>query len=147
MAVTREAAIEALASVLKNAYAFGAVTRRVDSPNTLAAPGTPGLGIIVHSESYSRPSPNRPPVRKMKVMAIIYIDASGPANVNIIPDAILNPIKDAFDAALAPDNAVTGLCTLGGVVYAAYISGDVEQAPGDMTGKGLAAMPVEIILP
>jgi hypothetical protein len=145
--VTREAAIEALFTTLSGAYAFGVATRRLDSPETIATPGAPGLGLVVHSESYKRPSPNVPPARKMLVKAIIYIDASGEANANLIPDAILNPIKDAFDAALKPDNLVTGLCTLGGVVYSAIINGEVIQAPGDKTGKGLAVMPIEILLP
>lgn len=148
MAVTREAAIEALFAALSGAYAFGVATRRVEEPSALSSPGgAPGLGLIVHSESYVRPSPNVPPKRKMMVKAIIYIDASGEANANVIPDAVLNPIKDAFDAALAPDNKVTGNCTLGGVVYSAILNGEVIQAPGDRTGKGLAVMPIEILLP
>ena len=146
MAVTREAAMEALFSKLSAAYAFGATTRRVDTPEALASPGSaPGLGLIVHSESYERQSLNLPPKRKMRALAIIYIDVGGEANA--IPDAVLNPVKDAIDAALLPDNKVTGLCTLGGVVYSAIVKGEVVQAPGDKTGKGLAVIPVEIILP
>jgi hypothetical protein len=147
VAVTRETAIEALFTALKSAYAFGEATRRLDSPDTIARRGVPGLGLVVHSESYVRSSPNLPPKRKMLVKAIIYIDASGDEYANVIPDAVLNPIKDAFDAALKPDNQVTGNCTLGGVVYSAIINGEVIQAPGDKTGKGLAVMPIEILLP
>jgi hypothetical protein len=147
MAVTREQAMEALFTTLSGAYAFGLATRRIDSPDTLAKPGFPGLGLVVHSEGYTRKSPNVPPIRKMLVKAIIYVDASGYENANVIPDAVLNPIKDAFDGALTPDNLVEGRCTLGGVVYSAIINGEVIQAPGDKTGKGLAVMPIEIILP
>jgi len=145
MAVTREAAIEALFAKLSGAYTFGVATRRPTMPSQLASSGGgPGFALVIDREVYERKI-NMPPVRTIHAKAIIYVDVG--ANANAIPDAILNPIKDAFDAALAPDNRVTGLCTLGGVVYAAYIRGEVIQAPGDMTGKGLALMPVEVILP
>ena len=145
MAATREQAIEALAARLATAYAFGTVTRRVTSPTTLGQPGAPGLGIVVHHESYHRPALNVPPRRTMFVSAIVYVATGN--NANAIPDAILNPIKDAIDAALARDNFATGFCTLGGVVEACGIRGEVVQAPGDQLGQGLALIPIEIVLP
>ena len=153
MAVTREAAIEALFAKLSSAtwgssQTFGLKTRRLIAPEQMAAPGSaPGLALVVHHEKTSRPSPTRPPVRTVTAVAVVYIDVSGQANVNVIPDAVLNPIKDAVEAALGVDSGQTGTCTLGGAVYAAFVSGETIQAAGDATGKGLAVIPIDIILP
>jgi hypothetical protein len=54
---------------------------------------------------------------------------------------------DRLDQALAPDNLLTGRCTLGGMVYSCIMDGDVEKAPGDVTGKSLAVVPISIVLP
>ncbi|RBP03809.1 hypothetical protein DFR50_14257 [Roseiarcus fermentans] len=145
MATTREQAIEALFATLSSAYPFGAATRRLAAPEQLATPGKPGFGLVVHHEAYHRPNLNVPPRRTLTALAVIYV-ATG-ANPNGVPDALLNPIKDAFDAALAPDNVQTGTCTLGGLVFACGIRGDVVQAPGDKTGAGLAVIPIDIVLP
>ena len=142
---TREQVMEALQTRLQGAYSFGAVTRRLVSPETIASPGAPALVLIKHHEEYSRKSPSVPPVRTMTIMAIVYIDVG--TNVNAITDAVINPIQDAIDAALVPDDYVNGRCTLGGLVFSAMIKGEVIAAPGDKTGKGLAILPIEIVLP
>jgi hypothetical protein len=144
---TREAAIGALFTRLCGAYAFTQTTRRLASPETIAAPGEPALALVPQpvGEIYHAPSPNVPPIRKLALFAIVYVDAG--ADPNEIPETLLNPIKDAIDAALVADNPTTGRCTLGGLVYSVRIQGNVEGAPGDKTGKGLAVIPIEIVLP
>ena len=116
---TREAVIAALFARLTGAYAFAATTRRIASPNTMAAPGAPALGIVTAYETYHSPSPNAPPRRTMTVLALVYINTG--LDPNGIPDAVLNDIQDAIDAALKADDATTGRCTLGGLVYSAAI--------------------------
>ncbi len=144
MTATRESVMAALLAKLTGAFAFGAVTRRLVSPETIATPGKPALVLIEHHEEYEQ-RPAQPPRRKMSVMAILYIDTG--SDPNAIPDAVLNPIQDAIDAALAPDAPHLGRCTLGGLVDSVVISGSVIKAPGDKTGKGLAIIPIEITIP
>ena len=103
---TREQAMEALQTRLQSAYSFGAVTRRLVSPETIASPGAPALVLIKHHEDYTRKGPTVPPIRTMTVMAIVYIDVG--SNVNAIPDSVINPIQDAIDTALLPDDSTTG---------------------------------------
>lgn len=155
MSVSREIALEALVAWLSTATwgspaeSFALVTRRLAAPEQMATPGSPGLAVIVHREHTNRQGPTRPPIRTMSVLAIVYIDVGD--DETAIPDALLNPIKDALDALFDPlslPNAVTdGRCTLGGTVFAAFISGETIQAPGDTTGKGIAMVPIDIILP
>lgn len=126
-------------------FAPGAATRRLYSPETFAKPGVPALFLITHHETYKRPNPSSPRNLVLDVSAIVYIDVSN--DLNAIPDAILNPIEDQIDQALAPDSTPTGLCTLGGAVYSCIINGEVIRAPGDKTGKGLAVIPIQLVLP
>ena len=146
MAVTREAALAALQTALSSAAAFGKVTRRLLAPEQMCAVGAPGLALVVHHEGYHRGNLNQPPRRTLTVSAIIYVDA-GASNPNAVPDSLLNPILDGLDAALQPDDFTTGFCTLGALVFAAAIRGEVIRAPGDKTGKGVAIVPIEIVLP
>ena len=73
---TREQAMEALQTRLQSAYSFGAVTRRLVSPETIASPGAPALVLIKHHEDYTRKGPTVPPIRTMTVMAIVSIDVA-----------------------------------------------------------------------
>jgi hypothetical protein len=145
MSTTREQAMEALQTLLTGAYSWGAVTRRNQSPEQIASPSNPGLVLVKHSEQYERQSPSQPPRRTMVVIAAVYIDVG--TNVNAIPDAVLNPIQDAIDTALAPDDPSSNRCTLGGRVFSVMIKGTIINAPGDKIGKGIALIPIEIILP
>lgn len=143
--VTREQIMATLLTKLKAAYTWGAVTRRLVSPETIATPGAPALVLIKHHEEYMRKGPASPAIRKLTVMAVVYIDTG--SDPNAIPDAVLNPIQDAIDTALAPDDPATGRCTLGGLVFSVMINGGVIGAPDDKTGKGLAIVPIEICIP
>ena len=143
--VTREQAVEALLAKLQTVATFKTVTRRNRRPDTILAAATPALMLLEHSDAYpARPS-NAPPVRRLMLRAMIYVDTGN--DQNAVPSAILNPILDAIDAALAPDDPARGQCTLGGLVQSVVIAGTIIRAPGDVTGKSLAAVPLEILLP
>lgn len=142
---TREAAIEALFAKLSPLVTAGRATRRLYNPETFCKPGETALFLITHHETYSRPAPNSPRKLVLDVSAIIYVNVSN--DLNAIPDAVLNPIEDAVDNALAPDNTPTGMCTLSGTVYSCIINGEVTRAPGDKTGQGLAVIPIQLTLP
>lgn len=137
--------MEALQALLQTAPGIGQVSRRNRAPEAMASPDAPGFALVKSHETYVRLSPKTPPKRTLHVLGIIYIDV-GPDD-NAIPDAVLNPLQDAIDAALAPDDYQTGCCTLGGLVEWVVIKGEVTCAPGDVTGKGLAVIPFEILIP
>jgi hypothetical protein len=42
---------------------------------------------------------------------------------------------------------MTNLCRLGGLVASLTINGEVIKAPGDISGKSLAIVPIRILLP
>ena len=144
-AATREQIMAALLTRLQGTGQFTVVTRRNAAPETIATPGQPALVLVKHHERYEKKTTTLKPVRVMIVLAIIYIDVGAVANA--IPDSILNPIQDAIDTALAPDNPQYNTCTLGGLAQSCLINGEVISAPGDKTGKGTVIIPIEITLP
>ncbi|MEI9917085.1 MAG: hypothetical protein WDN29_16280 [Methylovirgula sp.] len=48
---------------------------------------------------------------------------------------------------LTPNRAQNGLIHLGGLAYSVIIDGETETAPGDITGKAIAVVPITILLP
>lgn len=144
MSASRNTIMNALATRLQGAAPWGVVSRRNRAPSSVAAVNQPALLLLRHSEHYAARGPNMPSVRMINVFAAVYIDTG--TDETAIPDAIVADLQDAVDAALAAD-VPQGYCTLGGLVQSAKIAGTVTLAPGDVTGKGLALIPIEIILP
>lgn len=142
---TREQALAALLAVLSATADFKLVSRRNRSPESITADQSPALFLIETGESYVRPAPNQPPRRTLQVDAIFYNDVG--SDPNAIPTAVINAALDALDTAMRPDNQLTGLFTIGGLVYSATIVGEVRKESGAKTGRAIAAAPIEIILP
>lgn len=145
MTTTREQAITALFNKLGAAYAFKTVGRRIRDPEDVADTKRPALYVVEHDYEYHRPGDNLPPIRSLMAWAVVYTSAG--SDQSIIPAQEQNNILDAIDTALAPDPWTDGFQTLGGIVYAALIDGTVERDSGDMTGKGMLAIPIKIIFP
>jgi len=145
MTATREQVMTALLAKLGAAYAFGVVGRRLRDPNNIAVTSQPALFLLKHSEHYAARGPNMPSVRTLHLLAAVYISVG--QDEAAIPDAVLNPIQDAIDAALAADDPTRNFCTLGGLVQSVKIVGEVTCAPGDITGRGLAMIPIDVIIP
>lgn len=118
------------------------ISRRNRAPETLSPSLTPALMLIGHREQFERPSLSSPPKITLHILAILYIDVGN--DENAIPDAILNNLLDEITAALEPDDRNLGRLTLHGLVQSVTIDGEITKAPGDVTGKGLAVIPITI---
>ena len=142
---SRETIINALFQRLANAGGFNTTGRRNRDPESIKTADTPALLLVEHSEKYTVPSPSLPGKRAINLRAIVYTDVGD--NDSAIPATIINNQLDAIDAALVPDDPTSGRCTLGGLVYSVKIDGDIIKAPGDVSGKGLAVVPLQILIP
>ena len=73
----------------------------------------------------------------------IYVHSSDPYQA---PGAILNPLLDALERAIAP-SPTTGIQNLGlpAMVSHAYIAGKVETDEGVLGNQAIAIVPVEIL--
>ena len=139
--IAREDVMAALLSRL-SIPAFVTISRRNRAPETLAPSLTPALMLVGHKETYERPSASAPAKITLHLLAIIYIDVGN--DENAIPDAILNGLLDQVTLALKPDQPNLGRTTLGGLVQSVMIDGDITKAPGDVSGKGLAVIPITV---
>jgi hypothetical protein len=142
---TREQVMEALLKLLSGSGSFKTTGRRLRNPETIPTEQTPALILIKEKELYVRASASLPPKRILHVSAVVYFDVGN--DQTAIPDSVINPLLDGFDTSMVPDNWGKGTCTLGGLVESARIDGEVELAPGDKTGKGLAFVPIMIVMP
>lgn len=144
-ATSREAILTKLFAVLSATGSFVTIGRRNRDPESLNATETPALFMVEHSEDYDRKTSSLPAIRRITVKAIFYRDIG--ADLNAIPATDINNILDALDVALLPDDPMTNRCTLGGLVQSVQIDGTIEKAPGDVTGKSLAVVPLKIVWP
>ena len=79
----------------------------------------------------------------------VFVYISAGMDPKSIPDTAMNTMLDAIDAAVRPtgDDLAIGKQTLGGLVDHCYPLGDVFVDDGDVDGKGVAAIPFEILVP
>jgi hypothetical protein len=144
MPATREQVMVALSAMLTSLGVFTTVSRRNRSPESITPAMSPAIFVLEHAEDYQVQAEVLPPVRHLNVSLVLYNDVG--ADPNAIPATAINNALDALDGALKQRDG-TGRYTLGGLVYSLVASGAVEKAPGDKTGKGLAVVPLAIILP
>jgi hypothetical protein len=147
LAITREQIMEALFTVLQGSSEFVTASRRLQNPEGLTPASTPALFLVEHEDNWERGKGgyNLPPIRSIHARAIVYIDVGN--DPNAIPSSFINMALDAIETAFAPDNHATNSFTLGGLVQACVLDGNSVRASGDVTGKGLADVPIRILLP
>lgn len=135
----------ALLALLQGTGDFVTISRRNLSPETIGPAQSPALFLLEDREEYSSRSMSLPPVRTLKVSAVFYNDVG--SNPNAIPSTAINTALDQLDILFAADNPSNGAFTLGGLAKSVQIVGEVAKAPGDVTGKSLAIVPISIEMP
>ncbi len=141
----RETVADALFDALVATNLFTSKTRRNRSPTSFGPDQCPALILRNSSDVYRNPSPNEP-IKTFNFAALLYFDAGN--NQNTIPDQQINNLLDELDVNFfVPDNAAEQRFTLGGLVFSCEIDGKIIRAPGDVTGKSLAIVPIKIVLP
>jgi len=141
---TRETILAALLAAVQATGYFVSTGRRARDPAAIGPAQSPACFLVCSGETFKRPSPNLPAIRTLRVAAFLYNDVG--ANANAVPESALNAAVEALEAALAPDRP-NGYCTLGGLVTAAYLNGEEHRAPAEMTGKALAVVPIDVLMP
>ncbi|TDR82204.1 hypothetical protein [Paludibacterium purpuratum] len=80
---------------------------------------------------------------KWTLPADVYLYAWAPDDQ--LPSSIINSLLDAVEAALVPDNPMTGKCTLGGLVEHVYLDGEIETDGGVLGNQAIAIIPINIV--
>ena len=144
MTPSRETIMQALFARLETAGSFATASRRLRLWTALAPADAPALFLAERSETRDRPSEATPGRTTLEADIFLYTYAG--EDPNAVPASSMNALLDSIDAALAPD-PVTGTQTLGGLVSHCWIAGKILNDPGDLDGKGVAILPVKILVP
>jgi hypothetical protein len=142
---TREAILSALLALIAGSGSFVTTGRRNRAPETLGPALCPAVVLVKAGEDYERRAPNLPPIITLAATAFFYNDVG--KDPNAIPETLINNALDALDRLMLPDNPRTGYFTLGGIVTSCMVSGRSRASAGEVTGKSMAVVPLEIILP
>lgn len=145
--ITRETVMQALFSLVADAYPFATVSRRLKLWNDVAPGDMPALFQFESGQDDALYEEDLLLRRTLKARLFIYVDAK---DETIIGASAINAILDALDAAFAPSSFADQLInrqTLGGLVSSARIQGPVLKDPGDLDGVGLIVVPISIVFP
>jgi hypothetical protein len=143
---TRETVFQALFNLVATVPGFKVTTRRYIRPSAVEAINTP---ILMTWEQPEKTEGSERGLRKRwweVWLIIVYYNN----DQNVAGATLLNPLIDAVEAALMPDNPVHQTQTLGGLVQAVYIDGATVKAISDVDidhGQGGAVIPVKILVP
>lgn len=142
--MSREAAINALSTVLTGAFAWNAAVRRRlvlwgDCPTSQR----PCAFIFQGAKENYNNANSVNQRRRIEVKIFIYTDAKPPTTIG---SADQDAIMDALDAAFAPPPG-SAFQQLAGTAFWGRIDGDVFRDPGDLDGDGLLIIPFQITLP
>lgn len=86
-----------------------------------------------------------PPMITFDIELFIYTWAN-PQVEDPPPSAVMQDVLDAVYKALAPP-PIVGRQTLGGLVSHCWVEGKTIEVPGDLEGKGVAIVPLRILIP
>ena len=128
------------------ATSFATTSRKLAHFEEVEAEGFPALFMVQTTESVQQQR-GLPPKWTLGMLLYVYVKTMGQQDATVIPSQLLNPIVDAIDAALAPDDLKVGTCTLGGLVSHAWISGPVETSEGQLSDLEICVVPIEILVP
>ena len=140
--IVREQIYTALWELGANAARFASANRRMRHWTDVAPAEQPALFMSEKGGQAAIKKLGAPIVWTLYAEFYIYAHSSDPY---LAPATILNPLIDAFEAALAP-SPTSGIQNLGlpQMVQHAYISGKVQTDEGVLGDQGIAIVPVEI---
>ena len=143
--MTREPIYAALFALLAGAAGFATASRRLRHWSDVAAAEQPALFMAQKSETAEQKR-GLPTKWTCDIDAYLYCRAPDELTP---PTAVLNPLLDAIEAALAPasgGDAAANVQTLGGLAFQAWINGKIETDEGTLGGQSVAIVPIRIIV-
>jgi hypothetical protein len=141
--IAREQIYAALWALAAGAESFATASRRLRQWSDVGPAEQPALFMCEKGSHAQVKALGAPVVHTLSADLFIYAHSADPY---LAPAALLNPLIDALEAALAPSPA-TGIQDLGlpAMVQHAYISGRIETDEGLLGDQAIAIIPVEIL--
>lgn len=141
--MNREELFDALLEKLKATADYRTVSRRLKHWSDVSPADQPALYLIEKRDNYAR-TPGLNPIYRFELDAVIYAH-TGDGNDDEPAGRVLNPLLDAIDELLRPDDVMKNKCTLGGLVQHAWIEGAIEKDEGVLGPQGVALVPLVIL--
>lgn len=117
--------------------------RRLIHWNDVAPANTPALFVVQEKENNTQP---RGLPAKWVFSLELYLYVKTGNSLSIIPSSLLNPLVDAIENMLAPDNLPDHVLTLGNTVTRVTMS-EVITAEGELSDGLIALIPINILVP
>ena len=143
MGASRESVFAALFAVLRGAYAWQTVSRRLQNAQDVPPEAFPAAFQLEGNQS-AKYQGDVPAVGEWKASWLLYSYSDDPA---VAPSTGLNAMIDAVLAALAPADGPVTRNTLGGLVEFAAVDGEIEIFEGVLDNRAIAVVPVRIVIP
>lgn len=142
---TRDQIEQAFFALLETAAGFTDSSRRFIHWDQVNETQLPFLTILKAGEMRERNGTLG--ILTMKYHVFVYTSAG--LDQDDIPATAMNALLDAVDASVAPTGSddPPDLQTLGGLVDHVWPLGEAFIDTGDIDGKGVAAIPFEIVVP
>ncbi|WP_374335584.1 hypothetical protein [Leeia sp.] len=140
--MNREAIYSALFARLTTVPGLVVCSRRLRHWTDVRAAEQPALFMAQGSEQAVPGDPVRglPTQWTLQVDVYLYARTDG----GLAPGTVMNPLLDALEAALKPDNAMQRCQTLGGLVEHCWIEGELETDEGTLGDQAVCIVPVRI---
>lgn len=152
-AVDREAIWAALFAWFKLQLGsqFVSLGRKHVMPPKLKIPDQPAFFQIAGKEIHlPQKLPGAPSKLVLRGYLIVYAYNDAPSEdigaEQLLGETVLNGLLKAIDAALVPDDPMTGKFTLGGLVTHCWIEGDSDLDPGIFDNQCAAILPINILV-
>jgi hypothetical protein len=150
-AIDREAIWAALFAWFQSQLgtSFKTIGRKHVAPPELTIPDQPALFQIAAREGHIQKVPGAP--AKIVLHGFLIVYAFGPVVQEDVGaetelgETLLNNLLRSIDAALVPDDPMTGKFTLGGLVEHCWIEGDTDLDPGIFGPQAAAILPLNIL--
>jgi hypothetical protein len=144
--MNRELVYAALYAKLAASAGFVTTSRKLRHWSDVAAEEQPALFVIQTNEPVQQQR-GMPPKWTLRVNAYIYVNTQAQSDTEVVPSQLLNPLLDAVEAVLAPDDVANYVQTLGGLVSHCWIEGPIETSEGCLGDQEVAIVPIAMLVP
>lgn len=128
------------------APAFKTSTRKLRHWDSCPAEDSPALYMRQVTETAVR-TRGLPTKWTLSIELWLYARTNAQNDDSVIPSQVLNPLLDAVEAALQPDDLANNAVTLNGLVSHAAIEGPIQVYEGDMGDEAVAIVPITVLIP
>jgi len=141
--MNREAIYSGLFNRLKAIPGIRTTSRRLKHWSDVDASQQPAIFLAQGRETATPGDPARGVPTKWTLSTDIYVYAR--TDGDQVPGTVMNPLLDAIEAVLQPDNAMQRTQSLGGLVERCWIEGDIETDEGTLGDQAVAIVPIRIL--